>query len=213
MINFFKNKKNASDNWLSGYPAYQLPYIGVGRSLTEDQANENLAYLLANQSARLDALSTVLEKFNIDLAEGLASDTPETLINDLYDWAGEHWQTYHSKNHTRQQWLESNRTGEDIIYSVAMDTAIVFGELLIQHRPNYSWRVDLDSDNIEMASWRRCVLIAPMLTHEHMAIVDLEHTVAERVFNPDKPHWRWENRWLRSLNNCLSGAHEGAHLS
>jgi len=206
------NKKKRPD-WLAGYPVYDAPHIGVGRTLSEVQANENLAYLLANKSDRLNGLSTLLEQFNIDVAAGFASDTPDGLINDLYQWSGEHWKDYHDKNHLRKQWLQSDRSGQDLIYSLAMDTALALGDLLIQHRPTYDWGVDLDVDNIAMSSFRRCVVMAPMVTHDHMAVADIEQAVAGRIFNPDKPHWQWENQWLRFLGDYVSGAHEGTHLT
>ena len=209
MIGLFKKKKRDSD-WINSYPVYDAPHVGVGRTLSELQARENLDYLLTNKSVRIDALSTVLQTFNIDLVAGFANESPGELISQLYNWSEEHWATYGSKEHTRQDWLKSSRRGGGLIYSVAMDTAIVLGDLLIQYRPSYSWGVDLDSENLTMASFRRCVVMAPMLTHDHMAIADVEQAVAERIFDANKPHWRWENQWQRMLDGYLSGAHEGA---
>ena len=171
MLRLFKKKKA---DWLDGYPVYDAPHVGVGRTLSEVQANENLDYLLTNRSERKQALSTLLERFNIDMVGGFSNESPDKLIQELYDWCSAHWSTYRNDNHPRQQWLKSSRRGEDLIYSLAMDVAIVLGDLLIQHRPAYGWGVDVDPDNILMESFRRCVVMAPMVSHNNSAIADVE---------------------------------------
>jgi len=212
MFRFFKKKK-VNAVWLADYPVYEAPHIGVGRALSEVQAEENLSYLLANKSSRIEALSTLLKTFDIDVAAGFAYATPEQLITQLYDWSGEHWGAYNRAEYTRKHWQTNQRRDDDLIYSVVMDTAIVLGDLLVQHKPTYQWGLDVDSGNAGMSSYRRCVVQAPMATDPSiMAIFDPEQMVAERVFDPNKPHWAWENQWQRAMTAYLSGAHEAEHL-
>jgi len=209
MFSFFKKNK---PTWLDGYPSYEAPHFGFGSALSVQQANENLDYLLANKQARIEALSQLLTQFDIDLTAGFADVAPEKIITQLYQWSGERWRDYKSATHTRQQWHTNNRCDEDLIYSVAMDTAIYFGDLVVKHKPAYSWGVDLDNGNSVMETYRRCVVQAPILRHNHLAVFDVEAMVAARVFNPDKPHWKWENHWLRTMDDHIAGRHMGEHL-
>ena len=106
MIGLFKKKKRDSD-WINSYPVYDAPHVGVGRTLSELQARENLDYLLTNKSVRIDALSTVLQTFNIDLVAGFANESPGELISQLYNWSEEHT--------PREKWLGGFKanTGEN----------------------------------------------------------------------------------------------------
>ncbi len=208
MFDLFK-RTNKTGGWLRDYPPYQAPHVGVGRTLSEAQASENLDYLLANKAQRLHYLAELVEQFDIDVMAGLDSNSPQGLVDALYHWADAHWSDVAGTDKTRNAWPKSTRDGDDLIYSVVTDTAIALGQLLVRHRPTYAWGLDLDASNVTMASYRRCVVQAPMKTCQHMAIADVEQMVAERVFNAGKPHWKWENQWLRALNDHLSGTHEG----
>lgn len=212
VIRMFDLFRKQPADWLKDYPVYAAPHVGLGVNLSEEQAYENLDYLLVNKSMRLDALSKVLKHANIDFNASYNSDSPIKLIDELYQWCGKHWESYIRNDRTRDQWLKSNRAQKELIYSVAMDTAIALGELTIQHRPSYAWGVDIDQGNILMTTWRRCVVMAPIQGYDHMAIADVEHAVVERLINPSNSKWQWENQWQKYLHDYINGAHEGAHL-
>jgi hypothetical protein len=64
----------------------------------------------------------------------------------------------------RQAHLASARDGDEIVFSLAADTALLIGETLRARRPKWRWALDVDPDNGSpetMAHYRRIVLLKP----------------------------------------------------
>jgi hypothetical protein len=67
---------------LADYPAYHAPYPGPGDRLTVDQAEANLAYLLAAKGKRLEIAANLLHQFGLDLGAGLAAADPAVFFDN-----------------------------------------------------------------------------------------------------------------------------------
>lgn len=149
---------------LRSYPPYGLPFPGQPAELPLAQCEANLGYLLTERERRLESLAGLLGHFGVDLRAGLAADDPRPLLTDLEEWASEHWAGIYDRRLTlSREWLSSTMAGPDIVLSMLMDVAIVLGELILAKRPDFSWQLDLDEDNVEMPTHRRPVVFRPPL--------------------------------------------------
>lgn len=211
-LSFFKKKPL---NWLSGYPVYEQPFTAAACKLTGAQADANFEYFAAHKDLRINALSSLLTGFDIDIHAGLSSASPDTLVTQLYQWSGEHWPQYFDKGiHSNKHWIASTRQDANLIYSLITDTAIVIGELIIKQRPTYSWNLDRDADNKLMASYNRVVLTARWLPEpDKLIVVDVEAEIAKRFLDANYIRQKRDALWLKLVKECVSGGAEGAFLN
>ena len=210
------NKANTLTKALTDYPPYIAPHTGDYRSLTNAQALENLDFFEANKHQRLDALHTLVGQHGIELKPSLYNGQHQPMIDALYQWAQSEWLTAVSNDvANRSVWRDTHRQAEQIIYSVAMDTAIALGEIVKHHRPAFAWAIDLDPDNINdgMSSARRVVLQAPSLLHTGQSVsVDWEELVIAILIKPQSAANRAINLWGRVCDEAISGATQGEHV-
>ncbi|MBX2884055.1 MAG: hypothetical protein KTR32_29140 [Granulosicoccus sp.] len=204
-------KPTAFQQQVAAYPEYAAPHSGSPHLLfSADQARENLHYLLDMKASRIAILAALVKQEGITLPENLDTEDPKTLINQLHGWAGVRWAECHRKdNADRKHWLNvTNRTGDDKIYSVVMDTAIVLGELVIKHKPQFAWAVDIDPENLAdgMATSNRCVL-AGHLESEAAApyLLDVEQIAAERYYDAGNIRQRHDNTWGQFIFPLMDG--------
>lgn len=83
-------------------------------------------------------------------------------------------------------WFAANRAVAQIVYSLLMDLAIAFGEMLVARRPECAWSVDLDPERGEDGeiSWKRCVVARPRGGKLPVPIVfDFEYIVVGTFFS------------------------------
>ena len=206
---------------LRTYPPYQAPYSGFGGQLTLQQAEANLAYFKEVLPTRLKLLGTLLmETADIDTATALEAPATHaaTLTEALDGWARREWPALRTpqlaeyrRRHT------TTRAGDDIVYSLLMDVAILFGEVICRANPQWRWDLDLDRDNLRdgMASARRVVLVAdPVGAAEHPFLVDVEGIVVGRFQQPTDVSWgvgadgaslRALNPWHRMVAEAIRG--------
>lgn len=150
------------DKRLRNYPPYRIPHPGYGSDLTIEQAEANLDYLLGARADRVAALAHLLREEGIELQQGMANPDPGQVLNEIEVWAQATWpRLARWKLYDRRDWLRSSRDGDDIIYSMTMDLAIVFGEMIMAARPEFHWVLDRDPENTEMQTYNRPVLFRP----------------------------------------------------
>ena len=206
---------------LRSYPPYQAPHSGFGSQLTLQQAEANLAYFKEVLPSRLKLIGTLLiETANIDTAAALQAGAAQaaTVTEALDGWARREWPSLRTPQLAEyRRWHTTTRAGNDIVYSLFMDLAILFGEVICRANPQWRWDLDLDRDNLRdgMTSARRVVLLAdPVGDAEHPFIVDVEGIVVGRFQQPTNVNWgvgadgaslRAINPWHRMVAEAIRG--------
>lgn len=146
----------------------------MGTSLTLEQCQENLRYLLDVRARRLDALADLLSRFDIDLRSGMAEDDPHELLAALDRWARAEWPTAREPwfSDDTNAWSVLQKDGQHIVLAMLMDVAIVLGEMVIARSPGYEWRLDLAPEHQALDSYRRVVVSRD---NEDRTPLDFEH--------------------------------------
>jgi hypothetical protein len=206
---------------LRSYPPYQTPHSGFGSQLTLQQAEQNLAYFKDVLATRLSLLGTLLiETADIDTTTALDAPAAHaaTLTEALDGWARREWPALRTPQLAEyRRWHTTTRAGDDIVYSLLMDVAMLFGEVICRANPKWRWDLDLDQANLRdrMASARRVVLLAdPVGAAAHPFIVDVEGIVVGRFQQPTNVDWgvgadgaslRALNPWHRMVAETIRG--------
>jgi len=197
---------------LKDYPPYEIPFPGPARLLTEEQAWQNLHYLLENRKQRIVHLKSLLAHWHIHLDKIVKQGDYQTLVEELYQWGGEYWKAvYKPKLATNEAWKSTTRRGDQVVYSMLMDVAILLGEIVVNRRPSYHWTIDVDPDNVndEMPTVKRPVLqVARNDVIPSPITLDVEALVVDRYLKPDSTILRLRNIWLESINDAIKGLHE-----
>ncbi|MUL84763.1 MULTISPECIES: hypothetical protein [unclassified Mycolicibacterium] len=145
---------------LAGYPPYLTPFPGEPGSLSLQQSQENLGYLLDVREHRLQIAADLLAQFGIDLDAGLSAEDPREFLQSLNEWARREWPAAYTPAFSDRFkiGLSRRKEGEHIVLAMLMDIAIVLGETVTRQRPEYSWRLDLDPKNRDSVSYQRVVM-------------------------------------------------------
>ncbi len=192
---------------LKDYPPYDIPHAGPANALDEREANENLEFFLEQKSARLDALDTLLHDEGIALKASLAVGKVLPLVDELHQWADSTWPgAIAIERRDRDVWRCTHYRDEDILYAVALDTAVALGELVCFHQPRFEWAIDRLPDNVAdgMPSVNRVVLIGPAPEpHMFPTVLDLEVAAASVVSDPRADRFRFINYWKESVTYAI----------
>jgi hypothetical protein len=197
---------------LRSYPPFELPHPGAGAALTEAQALANLAVFEQQRPQRLGQVAELLQATaGIDTAPALADPARHgaALADALHRWAGSDWPALlPPQRGGLQRWLGSSRRGDDIVFSMLMDVAILLGEVIQRGQPAWRWGLDLDPQNLadDMPSARRVVLLAdPVGAAASPFVLDVEDMVVHRFLHGDDPSQRLLNPLRRMVEQALSG--------
>lgn len=197
---------------LGSYPAYHAPFAGPPRALTLAQATANFDDVLRRRQDRLAVLRDLLNDFNVPVPETLETCDLTALLASVNGWAVAEWPgIYDPAIATREHWLASSRNGVQIVYSLLLDVGLLFGELVVQRRGEYSWALDLDpvNDVDGIDSFKRPVVQIPKGGPFPAPIIfDFEATAAHMYINPDNPTYRATPELTRGVRDAISGAHE-----
>lgn len=197
---------------LRRYPPFSAPHPGRGSTLSDAQAQANFSHFQSALPQRLHCVTELLRaEAQIDPKAAL-SDPPQhapALTDSLQRWASSAWpalppQPRPSESH----WLNSHRDGEDIVFSLLLDLAILLGEVIRCGNPAWHWGVDLDPQNIadDMPGARRVVLLAdPVGTASHAFVLDVEQVVVHRFLHADDAGQRLLNPFRRLVDEALRG--------
>jgi hypothetical protein len=211
---WFGKRRPASElaRRLDGYPPYAAPHTGHGRRLGEAQARANLAYFEQVLPHRLHTLAGLLREqagIEVDAALAAPGSLAPALTDALHRWAREHWPALLAgRPPALDRWLLSPRSGDDIVFSMLMDVAILLGELVRRGNPDWHWGLDLDPANLadDMASARRVVQLAdPVGEMPRPFVLDVEDAVVHRFLHPDDPGQRLLNPFRRLVEEGLRG--------
>jgi hypothetical protein len=216
------SKKDARERYLvrrlKSYPAYRAPYAGVPWSLTIQQAEANLLYLLENRQQRLRILGDVLSEGDVNLASDLSTADPSDLLAQLHTWTKRYWPSLFDRRLASiDTWLASSREGREIVYSLLIDVAILLGDLVTTKNPHYMWSLDLDPENENdplkgkdgMLSYKRPVVQIPKGgAFPAPIILDFEDIVVALYRRGDSPGFGLINEIGRAASYAISGAYE-----
>ena len=196
---------------LADYPPYRAPHVGPPRRLSTAQARENLRHLLAHLDERLAALTSLLREEGIDPAPALAGGDALALVDRIHAWAGDTWPALLRKEQVAlAHWLATTRDGDDIVFSMLLDVALLFGELIRRRDPRWIWALDEDPVNRrdDMVSAMRPVLLlpstAPGLPDTEL---DLEDIVVGRYRKPGDVEYQL-NPWRRIVTDATTGRYD-----
>ena len=201
---------------LQSYPPLLLPHQGNPLSLSNEQAEANLAYVLDVIPERLKALKHLLIDEPIVWPDSFSELDVNSFVDSLHHWAGMQWPTLQlnikGDENTHGLWLAGERSDENIAFSLVADVALTLGELIRYHRPSLNWGVDLDplnrSDNMETVN--RVMLLGYWRQDTSKQIeIDIEGTVVNRLLNPEDTSERFDNSWLRLVQGAINGGYEG----
>lgn len=196
---------------LAHYPPYRAPHLGPARRWSPAQARENLQHLLAHLDERLAALAGLLRDDGIDPAPALAGGDALALVDQIHAWAGATWPALLRKEQaTLACWLATTRDGDDIAFSMLLDVALLFGELIRRRDPRWIWALDEKAANRRdgMVSAMRPVLLLPAAGPAVPDIeLDLEDIVVARYRHPDDSGIVL-NPWRRIVTDATTGAYD-----
>ena len=197
---------------LAHYESFAAPHRGPGRLLTDLQAQANWAHFQQVLPQRLQQASVLLrEEAQIDISAALADPRQEAapLADALQHWATTAWPALPPRPRPGlMHWLQSPRSGDDIVFSLLLDLAIVLGEAVRKGNPDWHWGLDLDPKNIadDMVSARRVVLLAdPVGTLPQAFVLDVEQVVVHRFLHPDDASQRLLNPFRRLVDEAIRG--------
>ncbi|MDO5623338.1 MAG: hypothetical protein Q4G71_01455 [Pseudomonadota bacterium] len=196
---------------LADYSPYGLPHPGSKHKLSVLQAQENLDWLLAHRDERLALISgLVRQRAGIDTAPALAEPMAHgpALADALNAWAMREWPAIAQPEWGATRWVSLPRDAAHIALSMAMDMAILFGEVIRRGNPDWRWGLDLSKVNLkdDMGSARRVVLKAdPVGRHTEPFLIDLEKQFVTRIwqseyYNYQLPDHPWRNVVRYGLN-------------
>lgn len=105
-------------------------------------------------------MADLLREFDVDLHAGLAAADPDAFLAELDQWARTQWPSVHVSTFSAspEAWLPLRKEGEHIVLAMLMDVAIALGQVVIDKRPGYDWRLDLAKQNRNRDSYRRVVV-------------------------------------------------------
>ena len=208
---------------LKSYPAYRAPYAGVPWSLTIQQAEANLSYLLDNRQERLRILGNVLSEGGVNLASDLSTADPSDLLAQLHTWTKRYWPSIFDRRLASiDTWLASSREGREIVYSLLIDVAILLGDLVVTRKPQYMWSLDLNPENENaplrgkdgMVSYKRPVVQIPKRgPFPAPIILDFEDIVVGLYRRVESPVFGSVNEIGQAASYAINGAYEAFWLA
>ena len=198
---------------LRDYSPYDAPFVGYGAQITIEQAQANLAHFERVLPQRLECVAGLLRELaGIDTAPALAAPREQgaPLTEALHRWAIEQWPALRAAPPAAglQAWLTSPRRGDDIVYSLLLDIAMLLGELIHRGNPDWRWALDLDPTNLrdDMVSARRVVLLADPVGEMRVPfLIDVEDVVVHGFLHASDPAQQWLNPWRRLVDEGIRG--------
>ncbi len=198
---------------LTDYPPYRMPHPRPAKALSAKEADDNLAAFNEQLPARIDALDGLLTSLGVKPDSYAAVPLLEipvlSLAECLHPWADASWpEAIAAERRHYDIWQCTNYREADMLYSVAMDTAMLLGDSLRRQVPQLSWTIDRNPENIAdgMPTVNRIVLtVSKPVSAERSAssqalpvvntLIDWESAVASVAYEPARDRFRLLNDW------------------
>jgi hypothetical protein len=190
---------------LRDYPPFDPPHLGPASRWTDAQARENLAHVLAVRERRLAGLASWLDVEGIDLRPALGTGDWRPVLDALHRWANDTWPSVHDPRiATPEVWDRTSYRGEEVVYALTFDVALLIGEVVIRRDARCRWDVNFDEGDGRdgMDSYRRVVLAVDL--PEGSVTEHVEGMVMHRYLHPASTLYRGHNGWAQMVSECLS---------
>lgn len=204
MAGFFKSLFGANapsggtvgllDSILSQYPANTPPHPGPAKRVSAEQAEENLAHFMATRDQRLRVLAAVMGDCGFDIAPILdPSGDPAPVYGALTDWLRsvlpprDRLPGTNTINAPTADYIASDRSDGDILYSFVADLALLEGEAIIRRRPEWGWDIAGEPEDAGADEFRRVALIRPANPPHLRIAIDLELGVLSLIYTLARP--------------------------
>jgi hypothetical protein len=180
---------NALLEALNGYPPYSPPHLGWGKSLSNEQADDNLHYLTENLPVRLNHIGALLADFDVETAPLLDSGAyPLEAAALIDDWLTRALPPRDAllqdrpPNPPRDMFIESDRTGSAILFSFVTDLGLLEAEALRIRHSGFDWGLPRSRGQRGRMEYNRPCLIKPNKTDWDAQIIDHELWMLECLY-------------------------------
>lgn len=168
---------------LAEYPPDTPPHTGLTSDLGDAQCTDNLQHLIDTRVQRLQALTELLAAFDLDItAATQPTQDPRPTFQLIDRWIRTSFPLPPEPKPPRQQFLQSDRSGSDILFSLIADLGLVEGEAIVRRRDDFSWALDLDPENHDMLSYRRPCVVRPPGDDWASTVFDTQITALETAW-------------------------------
>ncbi|SOB86461.1 hypothetical protein SAMN06297144_1566 [Sphingomonas guangdongensis] len=174
---------------LAHYPPNLPAHVGPAKRLTPAMAAENLQRFLATRDERLAALAAVLADHDVDVSPILEPTAdPAPAFARLTAWLAEAlppraWMPGGAAvNAPIDAFVASERRGDDILFSLVADLALLEGEGITRRRDEWRWELDQLPEDAGSYPYRRVVVWRDRQGERPAIALDLEHEVLEVVY-------------------------------
>lgn len=180
---------NALLEALNGYPPYSPPNLGWGKSLSNEQADDNLHYLTENLPVRLNHIGALLARCDMQTASLLnPGDDPLAAAAQIDQWlmtalpARDALVQGRPPNPPRDLFVESDRAGGAILFSFVTDLGLLEAEAVRVRHTGFAWGVARGRGQRDRMEYNRPCLIKPQQTGWDMQIIDHELWMLECLY-------------------------------
>ncbi len=167
---------------LANYPPNTPPFQGLRRAFTPAQLDANLAHLVETIEQRLIHVTQFLAQFGIDAAPLLnASQDPIPTANAIDSWLTIQSQSLDILPRSTsgvcpvEEFQNSDRSGNAVIYSFVADLALLEGEAIQRRDTRFYWAINREVKLRSQETAKRPCLIRPIQPDWAMPVaIDLE---------------------------------------
>ena len=198
---------------LAHYPPNAPAHPGPIKRLTLAQVEENLRRVLDERNERLAALGSMLGDHGIDVAPVLdpAAD-PAPAYAALSSWLADALPPRAAMpggggtNAPIDGYVASERRGDDILFSLVADLALLEGEGIVRRRAAWRWDLDRDPTDAGTYPYHRVVVWRDAMDARPAIALDLEHETLQTLYATRSAFGQAARRPLgRTLLGVLAG--------
>lgn len=145
------------------YPSYQSPHVTGGDFIGIDPLKENLAHFLIHRDERLEQITSLLRKYDLDPELAITpGEAPTGFLDALDSWVTDYWRTgrISKKQLSRDFWTRHQDDGSSHLYGFLSDIGLLLGEILIAQRQSCEWGFDPMARKREHSSFVNRIVVA-----------------------------------------------------
>jgi hypothetical protein len=182
------------DQQLLAYPPNTLPYFGDPKKLTVARQEANLAHFMATLEMRLEHVSSLLDKNGIGIGamlDAIRSEHEAMAVADGIDkWLASQEEALRrllpNADGTQcfEQYRQSSRAGDEIIFTLAADLALLEGEAVRRRHPDFSWQICNEKHLARTFHSKAICLIRPAKPGETLPyVLEFEYMMVDLLYD------------------------------
>ncbi|NJM50656.1 MAG: hypothetical protein HC843_07105 [Sphingomonadales bacterium] len=179
---------------LKSYPPNIPPFACAQSALTPAKQDANLVHLLDSREERLTLITGLLKQNGVDVMAMLDASAPiDAIVNvtgRIDDWLKEQSGSLAmilppvQGTEVFTLYQKSDRAGDDIVFTLAADLALLEGEALRLRDPRFSWQVNRAKHLTRTFHAKRPCLIRPAEQDEDKDhILDFDFAVVDILYD------------------------------